>query len=166
MGRLSGAVGAVLFALVLPVAAQDAGPDPLVHRIARDGLVQHLDFDEATRLAAGPIWAQASAEQRKRLVAEFGTMLVRLYLNAIKLYPGQNLRALPSRGEGVVRAQLSGPGGQAVPVDFHVRNGKVYDINVDGVSLVRAYRADFDAAVKQGGIDGLIKRLAEKNAKT
>jgi phospholipid transport system substrate-binding protein len=165
MGRLLRA--GVLLAFVLPASAQDGGPDALVHRIAQEGIARHVDFDEATRLAAGGAWSQATTEQKKRLVEEFRQLLVRLYANAVALYPGRTLKVLATRGPAgeaqAVRAQLAGAPGQAVPIDFYVRNGKVYDISVDGVSLVRAYRADFDAAVKQGGIDGLIGRLAEKN---
>jgi phospholipid transport system substrate-binding protein len=58
-------------------------------------------------------------------------------------------------------------GGQPLPIDFAMRKSgqgwKVYDITVEGVSLVLTYRSEFDAVVKQEGIDGLIKRLATKN---
>jgi phospholipid transport system substrate-binding protein len=163
MGRTAGAVGALLLAFMSSAGAQDPGPGVLVQRIAREGIGPHVDFDEATRLAAGGAWTQASSGQRQRLVGEFRTMLIRLYANATRLYPAPSLKARASDDPGIARAQIQS-GGQAVPVDFYLRNGKVYDINVDGVSLVRAYRSDFDAAVKQGGIDGLIARLREKNA--
>ena len=58
-------------------------------------------------------------------------------------------------------------GGQPLPIDFSLRKTdqgwKVFDITVEGVSLVLTYRSEFDAVVKQEGIDGLIKRLASKN---
>jgi phospholipid transport system substrate-binding protein len=67
----------------------------------------------------------------------------------------------------VVRTQFIRAGGQPLPIDFTMhRTGdtwKVYDITVEGVSLVMTYRSEFDAIVKQEGIDGLIKRLAQKN---
>ena len=59
-------------------------------------------------------------------------------------------------------------GGKPVGFDYSMRKTadgwKIYDIVVEGVSLVLTYRSEFDAVVKQDGIDGLIKRLAEKNA--
>ena len=79
---------------------------------------------------------------------------------------------LPSRGKAdpedtTVRTQFVRPGGQPLPIDFAMRKTgegwKVYDITVEGVSLVMTYRSEFDAVVKQEGIDGLIKRLASKN---
>jgi len=171
MGRLVGAVGTVLLAFVLPAIGQDVGPDQLVHRITQEGIDRYVDFEEATRLAAGNAWVAASPEQKKRLVEEFRKLLVRLYGNAIALYPGRNLKLIAAkvRSENVVHAHLTGRSGHAVPVNFLVRRVDrawlVYDISFEGVSLVRAYRADFEAAVKQGGIEGLIKRLSEKNAR-
>jgi len=67
----------------------------------------------------------------------------------------------------VVRTQFIRAGGQPLPIDFtmHQKEGtwKVYDITVEGVSLVMTYRSEFDAIVKQKGIDGLIQALATKN---
>jgi phospholipid transport system substrate-binding protein len=97
---------------------------------------------------------------------------VRTYSNAIGTYQGQTLKVLPSRGKAdpedtTVRTQFVRPGGQPLPIDFAMRKGdqgwKVYDITVEGVSLVLTYRSEFDAVVKQEGIDGLIKRLTQKN---
>jgi phospholipid transport system substrate-binding protein len=99
-------------------------------------------------------------------------MLVRTYSNAIGEYQGQTLKVLPTRGkqdpqDTTVRTQFVRPGAPPLPIDFQMRNDggwKVYDIAVEGVSLVLTYRSEFDAVVKQDGIDGLLKRLAQKNA--
>jgi len=135
-------------------------------------VLPYIDFEQATRLAVGRAWSQASPEQKKRLVGEFRNMLVRTYSNAISAYQGQTLKVLPARGktdpeDTVVRTQFVRPGGQPLPIEFHMRQAenawKVYDIVVEGVSLVMTYRSEFDAVVKQEGVDGLIKRLAQKN---
>jgi len=186
------------FLAALPAAAQELDPDELVQKITRDVLaaiesdqalaagdrqkavklaeekvLPYIDFEEATRLAAGRGWRSASPEQRERLVAEFRNMLVRTYSNAIEGYAGQTLRVLPSRGkqdpqDTMVRTQFVRAGGPPLPIDFQMhktpRGWKVYDIVVEGVSLVLTYRSEFDAVQRQDGIDGLIKRLQEKNA--
>jgi phospholipid transport system substrate-binding protein len=76
-------------------------------------------------------------------------------------------RAKPGDAEATVRNQFIRPGGKPVLVDYSMRKTgegwKIYDIVVEGVSLVLTYRSEFDAVVKQEGIDGLIKRLAGKN---
>ena len=191
---------AFLGALVISASAmaqQDLAPDQLVQKIteevlasiksdkdlaagdkqkalklAEEKVLPYIDFEEATRLAVGRTWAQASPEQKKRLVSEFRNMLVRTYSNAIESYQGQTLKVLPSRGkqdpqDTTVRTQFIRAGGQPLPIDFQMRKTekgwKVFDIAVEGVSLVLTYRSEFDAVVKQEGIDGLIKRLAQKN---
>jgi phospholipid transport system substrate-binding protein len=178
-------------------AAQELGPDQLVQKVTEDVLASvksdkqlaagdkqkalklaeekvlpHVDFEEATRLAVGRPWAQASAEQKQKLVGEFRSMLVRTYSNAVEGYQGQTMKVLPTRGkqdpeDTTVRAQFMRAGGKPLPIEFQMRKTdagwKIYDIVVEGVSLVITYRSEFDQVVKQDGIDGLIKRLAAKN---
>jgi len=149
-----------------------AGDKQKALKLAEEKVLPYIDFDHATRLAVGRAWSQATPEQRKKLVGEFRSMLVRTYSNGIGAYQGQTLKVLPSRGKAdpedtTVRTQFTRPGGQPLPIDFAMRKTdkgwKVYDITVEGVSLVLTYRSEFDAVVKQEGIDGLIKRLAQKN---
>lgn len=196
MNRLLGLLVA-LFLGTNALAQQDLAPDQLVQKItdevlaavkgdkelasgdrqkaiklAEEKVLPYIDFQQATRLAVGRAWNQASPEQKKQLVTEFRNMLVRTYSNAIGAYQGQTLKVLPARGkqdpeDTTVRTQFVRPGGQPLPIDFAMRKTgegwKVYDITVEGVSLVLTYRSEFDAVVKQEGIDGLIKRLATKN---
>ena len=195
MSKVLAFLGAMALAAV--VSAQEIAPDQLVQKItaevlaaiksdkqlaagdkqkalklAEEKVLPYIDFEEATRLAVGRAWAQATPEQKKRLVSEFRNMLVRTYSNAIEGYQGQTLKVLPSRGkqdpeDTTVRTQFIRAGGQPLPIEFHMRQTdktwKVYDIVVEGVSLVMTYRSEFDAVVKQEGLDGLIKRLAQKN---
>jgi phospholipid transport system substrate-binding protein len=151
-----------------------AGDKQKAMQLAEKKVLPYVDFEEATRLAVGRAWKDATPEQRKRLVSEFRNMLVRTYTNAIEAYQGQTLKILPARGrqeasdEATVRAQFVRAGGQPLPLEFQMRKGsegwKVYDISVEGISLVLTYRSEFDAVVKQEGVDGLIKRLSQKNA--
>jgi phospholipid transport system substrate-binding protein len=183
--------------LSLSAAAEELAPDQLVQKItddilaaiksdkdlaagdkqkalklAQEKVLPYVDFEQATRLAVGRAWQQASPEQKQKLVSEFRNMLVRTYSNAVSAYQGQTLKVLPARGkqdpeDTVVRTQFVRAGGQPLPIEFHMRQAektwKVYDIVVEGVSLVMTYRSEFDAVVKQEGVDGLIKRLAQKN---
>ena len=149
-----------------------AGDKQKAVKLAEEKVLPYVDFEQATRLAVGRAWREATPEQKKRLVTEFRNMLVRTYSNAIEGYQGQTLKVLPARGkqdpeETTVRTQFVRPGGQPLPIDFTMHKAgetwKVYDIVVEGVSLVMTYRSEFDAVVKQEGVDGLIKRLAQKN---
>jgi phospholipid transport system substrate-binding protein len=190
------ALGALL---ALGAAAQEPKPDELVKRItdeilaalhsdrelaagdrekamrlAEEKVLPHIDFVEATRLAVGRSWRDASREQQEKLVAEFRRMLLRTYSNAISAYQGQTMRVLPLRMSAedtdvTVRNQYLRPGQRPVQLDYQMRRTpagwKIYDMVVEGVSLVLTYRSEFDAVVKSQGIDGLIRRLAERNVR-
>ena len=150
-----------------------AGDKQKSMKLAEEKVLPYVDFEYATRLAVGRAWRQASPEQKQRLVSEFRNMLVRTYSNSIQAYEGQTLKVLPSRGksdsadDATVRTQFVRAGGQPLPIDFAMHKAgnawKVYDITVEGVSLVLTYRSEFDAIVKQQGLDGLIQALSQKN---
>ena len=140
--------------------------------LAEQKILPHVDFREAAQLAMGKSWNTATPAQQNQITNEFRSMLVRIYSNAIDVYRGQTMKVLPVRmrpedTDVTVRNQFVRAGGKPVAVDYQMRKTaqgwKIYDINVEGVSLVITYRSEFDAVVKQSGIDGLIKRLTEKN---
>jgi phospholipid transport system substrate-binding protein len=150
-----------------------AGDRQKALKLAEEKILPHVDFEEAARLAVGRSWSQASAEQKKRLTEEFRRMLVRTYSSAVSAYQGQTMKVLPVRmkpgdTEVTVRNHYNRPGAKPVQIDYAMRQTdggwKIYDIVVEGVSLVLTYRSEFDAVVKQEGVDGLIKRLATKNS--
>ena len=121
----------------------------------------------------GRNWRSATPEQQKQLAGEFKTLLVRTYSTALTNYRDQQinykpLRAKPEDTEVTVKSDVSQSGSsQPVSIDYEMEktpNGwKVYDVKVDGVSLVTTYRDTFATEVREKGIDGLIKSLAAKN---
>ena len=152
-----------------------AGDRDKVLKLAEQKVLPHVDFEEATRLALSRAWPQANAEQKRKLVTEFRAMLLRTYTSAMWAYTGMQAKLLPSRNkaygnEATVRYQFSRSGGRPVQVHYEMRKTgegwKIYDISVEGMSLVLTYRTEFDGIVKQEGIEGLIRRLVQKNAPT
>ena len=141
--------------------------------LAEQKVLPHIDFKEAMALAMGRSWKQATPEQQEQLVNAFRSMLVRIYSNAIERYRGQTMKVMPVRmqpgaTEVVVRNQYLSPGQPPTPVEYSMRKGpdgwKIYDIAVEGVSLVLTYRSEFENVTRTSGVDGLIKRLQEKRA--
>lgn len=135
----------------------------------------HFDFARMTSLAVGRPWQQASAEQRKVLVGEFRSLLVRTYANALTSYRDQTVSFKPSPRQGggdevTVHSQINKPGGQPISLDYSLASAagdwKVFDVAIAGVSLVTNYRNSFASEVGKGGIDGLIKTLQEKNRRS
>jgi len=140
--------------------------------LAEEKILPHVDFREATQLAMGRSWYSATPAQQDQVVNEFRSMLVRIYSNSIDVYRGQTLRVLPVRmaagaTEVTVRNQYLRDGRPPVPVEYSMRKTpegwKIYDIAVEGVSLVLTYRAEFESITRASGVDGLIKRLQLKN---
>jgi phospholipid transport system substrate-binding protein len=135
-------------------------------------VLPYFDFAHMTRLAVGKDWKQANADQKSVLTQEFKTLLVRTYSNALTQYRNQQidfkpLKAKPEDTDVLVRTEVRQPGAKPVQIDYNLEkqgdNWKVYDVLVAGVSLVTNYRDSFGQEVRNGGIDGLIKSLKDKN---
>ena len=115
---------------------------------------------------------KADPAQRKTLIDEFRTLLVHTYSGALAEYKNEAIEVLPLRAAPTdtdvdVRTQVKRPGTQPIGIDYSMEKTadgwKVYDVVIAGVSLVTNYRDTFNAQVRDGGVDGLIKTLAEKN---
>jgi phospholipid transport system substrate-binding protein len=149
--------------------------DPrIIYSLVDDLLVPYFDFDKITRAAVGKSWTKATPEQQKVLVEEFREILIRTYAKSLLNYSGQKIRYLPEKpgrqpSSVIVSTEVREAGSPPVAVDYRVYQAggkwKVYDVIIDQVSLVANYRSSFAAQIRQGGIDGLVARLEEMNAK-
>ena len=135
-------------------------------------VLPHFNFMHMTQLAVGRDWKNASAAQQKQLSDEFHILLVRTYAKALTEYKNQSIEFKPFKmnagdSDVKVRTQVTQAGAKPIPLDYFLEKlptgWKVYDIEVDGISLVINYRESFGAEVRNGGIDGLIKTLQGKN---
>lgn len=136
-------------------------------------ILPHFDFEKMTRLAVGRPWRTATAEQRTALVTEFRTLLVRTYTAAFAHYENQTVDVKPpvatddSGNEVSVNTSIAKPGSPAIAVNYEMEKKpegwKVFDLTIEGASLIESYRGTFQEQVQQSGIDGLIKFLADKN---
>jgi phospholipid transport system substrate-binding protein len=144
-----------------------------IAELAEAKVLPHFDFARMTRLAVGRSWQQANEAQKEALVKEFRTLLVRTYSTSLTAYRNQTIEVKPLKmaagdKEVNVRTAVIQPGGPPIPIDYameKVEGGwKVYDVVIDGASLVTTYRGTFNDQVQRGGIDGLVKSLAERNA--
>jgi phospholipid transport system substrate-binding protein len=161
---------------VISVLKQDkeiqAGDRKRTIALVEEKVLPHFNFTRMTALAMGPNWRKATPEQQQALVNEFRTLLVRTYSTALSAYRNQvievkPLRAPPGDADVVVRSEVKQSGTEPVTLDYSMEktpNGwKVYDVTVGGVSLVTTYRDTFANEVRNAGVDGLIKALADKN---
>jgi phospholipid transport system substrate-binding protein len=136
-------------------------------------ILPHFDFERLTRLAVGVPWRSATAEQRKALVTEFRTLLVRTYTAAFSRYQDQKVEVKPAvvnpkrKDEATVNTTIVKPGSPPIAVDYVMEKKddgwKVFDLSIEGSSLIESYRGTFAEKTQESGIDGLIKYLADKN---
>ena len=146
----------------------------LIYGLVEDILLPHFDFEKITRAAVGSSWSKATSQQQSALIKGFQQVLVRTYAKSLLSYSGQEIRYLPSKpgrqsGTVTVSTEVRERGSTPIPIDYRLyqQGGawKVYDVIIDNVSLVANYRSSFASQIRQGGIDGLIGRLDEMNAK-
>lgn len=146
-----------------------------VHDLVDRLVLPHFDFERMSRRVLGKRWKQASPEQRRRFVSAFRSMLVRTYATMLDQYRGQTLTwldpvARKKDDEIVIPVQINLSASQPARVAYLMHgNGtdwKVFDVAVDGVSLIKNYRSSFRSEIARHGIDGLIDRLEARNAKT
>lgn len=131
-----------------------------------------FDFDRITQLAVARGWRLATPEQQRVLIEEFRTLLVRTYATALASYRDEvivfkQLRAAPQDTEVTVRSEVIQAGRERMSLDYAMANTpagwKIYNVKVADLCLVTNYRDVFAEKVRDGGVDGLIKFLAEAN---
>jgi phospholipid transport system substrate-binding protein len=151
-----------------------AGNQKRVIELVETKVLPFIDFQRMTSLAAGRYWREATPEQQKQLADEFRTLLVFTYSGALSQVKNETiefkpLRADPADAEVVVRSQVLQPRGEPLQLNYRLAKSpagwKIFDINVLGAWLVETYKGNFATEISKGGINGLIKTLAEKNKK-
>ncbi len=165
---------------VLAIVKQDkdiqTGNKKKVTELVDAKVLPHFNFTHMTRLAVGKNWRNASPEQKKALEIEFRNLLVRTYTTAFTTYKDQEVEVKPLKmandaTDVTVKTFILNKGKPPLPVNYDMEktanDWKVYDLSIEGVSLVTNYRGTFAEQVQKSGIDGLIKTLVENNqAKT
>ena len=161
-----------VIAIIKADKAMQGGNQQKLLQLVEEKVLPHFDFTRMTRLAVGRSWAQATDAQKDALVREFRTLLVRTYSTSLSQYRNQTIDVKPAKlaaadKETVVRTVVNQPGGQPIPIDYGMERTdagwKVYDVVVDGVSLVTTYRSSFNDQIQKSGVDGLVKTLADRN---
>lgn len=151
----------------------DVNPD-IVYQIVDEYIVPHLDDVTLAKLALGKNWNKASNEQKIEFVDQFRTLLIRTYGKSLQEFKDQTINFSPLResaGEErvVVKSEVLQSGGPTIPVDYRMRlkegEWKVYDIIIDGVSLVTNYRGTFAQEMRKGGMEAVLEMLRDKNAR-
>lgn len=139
-------------------------------------IVPHVDFSEMARWVVGRnAWKTASAAVKQEFINEFKTMVIRSYARSLLEYTDQRIEFLPLR-EAIkdktrleILSLIKGEGKEPVRMDYRLlheedKTWQVYDIVIEGVSLMQGYRAQFEEDVKKGGMKSVIEKMRNHNA--
>ena len=152
-------------------AELEARPE-LIYPLVESTVLPHFDFREMSQSALGRFWRDASEDQKAGITREFRELLVRTYASALLGYSGQQIEYLPAQFPAdatnvMIPTRITSAGAPPVPINYRLKledsRWMVYDVVIDGVSLITNYRSQFAAVVRRNGIDGLIATLADKN---
>ena len=138
-------------------------------------LLPNFDFSKMSKLALGKNWRKASTAQRERFIGEFCLLLVRTYSIAMLEFTDGDIIFLPFRGDLAkkkvkVKMEIARPNGPSIPMALSMYLSKqkkwmVYDVKIDGISLVTNYRSTFATEIRNDGMDKLIENLSTRNQK-
>ena len=143
-----------------------------IYKLAEEKILPNFDFKRICRLVLGKNWRSMTVDQRNVFQIEFRGLLLRTYAIALSKFRDQTIEFKPLRMKSsdkivLVKTEITQSGGQPIDVNYALSNstGKwlVFDIVIEGVSLVTNYRSQFASQVKKNGIEDLLKKLSEKN---
>jgi len=145
-----------------------------VYELVDEILLPHIDFKRMSRWVLGKYWRRASVSERDMFVAEFRNLIIRTYSTALLEYSGQEINFLPVRNNSdpnlaSVRTEIRPANGPMIPIGYDLyRNDsgewKVYDVSIDGISLIANYRSSFGSQIRRsGGLTRVINQMKAKN---
>ncbi len=137
-------------------------------------MLPHIDFQRMSKWVLGKHWRRANKQQREQFVDEFQQLILRTYSTALLEFSDQEVNVLPVRAavdahEVTVRTEIQPSRGPMVPIAYDLylnqdQQWKVYDVSIDGISLVTNYRSTFSTQIRRGGgINALLARLHARN---
>lgn len=151
-------------------SSYEADPSEL-YTMVNDKIAPNVDFSRMSRWILGKHWRKASQDQKVQFTNEFRRLLIRTYSTALLKFSDEKISYFPvgaiKNGKVRVKSEVIMPDGNRLNVQYRMHNKdkdwKIFDIAVDGVSLVATYRSSFSAEIKKVGISGLLNNLMDKN---
>jgi len=161
----------VIFAIKADQEIQKGNKEK-IYKLAEEKILPNFDFNKVARLVLGRAWRSANEEQKQAFIKEFRTLLLKTYAVALSKYKDQEIKFKPTRMSGaeeivIVKSEIVQSGAQPIRVNYALSqsSGKwlVFDIVIEGVSLVTNYRSQFSSEIRRNGMDALINKLVKKN---
>jgi len=148
-----------------------ASPDK-IYELVEHIVLPRFDFERMSTLVLGKYWRRAKPEEKSAFTLAFREMLVRTYAMALLSYSGEEIVYLPSHDADnasrvKVNTQVAATGAAPIPISYSLHqvadDWKVFDVTIDGISLVSNYRSSFSTKIKRYKLSGLIAKLEKRN---
>lgn len=144
-----------------------------LYAMVDENLLPHFDFRKVAQQVLGPAWRSASEDQRNRFAAEFRDLLVRTYATALLKYNNekivyQPIKMVPGDRTAIVKSTIHRTDGGppvAINYSFYKPDGgwKIYDMAIEGPSVVTTYHRVYAERLQKQNLDQLIDGLAQEN---
>jgi phospholipid transport system substrate-binding protein len=166
--QLTGAINRILEVLEDPALKGEVRAADR-HRAVRQIADEIFDFEETARRAMAQHWRSLTPAQRREFVDAFSDLLERAYMSKIELYSGEKIQYPGERVEGDVASvatRIITKKGTEVPIDYRMlKRGdrwRIYDVSIEGVSLVANYRTQFNSIIRTSSYDELIRKMRSR----
>jgi len=160
-----------ILSVVIDPALKDPAKAGERKKKIREAVDERFDWEEMARRSLARHWAKRTSEEKKVFVPLFSQLLERTYLDKVEGYSGEKVHYVGESIEGdyaVVKVKIVTDRSEEISVDYRLRkkdnNWLVYDISIEGVSLVNNYRVQFNNILMRSSYQKLVRRLQEKVA--
>ncbi|MCZ7626241.1 MAG: ABC transporter substrate-binding protein [Candidatus Methylomirabilis sp.] len=166
--QVKGTVDQVLEILTDPTLKDDRRTKERRAKL-RQTVLERFDFSEMSKRSMGQHWKERSPEERTEFVGLFTDLLERAYIDRVEGYTGEQIVYLEERTDGnysEVRTKIVTKRNQEIPIAYRLQRAdskwSVYDIVVEGVSLVNNYRTQFSKIIRTSSYRDLVKKMQAK----
>jgi phospholipid transport system substrate-binding protein len=140
-------------------------------RLIRSAIDERFDWEEMVRRSLATHWAKRTPEEKKEFLRLFSDLLERAYMSKIEEYSGEKVRYEGEAIDGeyaAVKVNIATKKNKDIPVEYRLKKDRndwfVYDVSVEGVSLVNNYRTQFNSIILESSYENLVKKIKEKLA--
>ena len=168
---ISGTIDTIMTQLKTGAEQIQGNPEAL-HALVSDVVVPHLDIAGISRMVLGKASRQADKDAMARFADEFRILLIRTYATSLRQFSGEAI-SFPTeekflkKGRATVVVKIQRPGKAPIAMNFRMHNKTgpwlVYDIKIEGISLVANYRGEYASIVRSQGLETLIDQLHSTN---
>ena len=169
---VAGTIDTVMTGLRANTKQVQDNPEAL-HTLVSEAVMPHLDIPRISRIVLGKASRQADKATMSRFSDEFRRLLIRTYASSLSQFSGEEIsfpvqQKLMGNNKASVNMKIQRPGQATIVMNFRMHNKSgpwlIYDIRIEGISLIANYRTEFANIIRNQGLEALIDRLHSKNS--